>query len=68
MEGKEVDFASVKIAKLLMHQHKISSILTISSLLTVRSLSSGENMDGQKTSVIEKMGDSMVFVQDEELI
>ena len=70
MEGKEVDFASVKIsqtadapAQNIIHTDDIVFAYCTEFIIE------GENMDGQKLkAVIEKMGDSMVFVQDEELI
>lgn len=70
MEGKEVDFASVKIGQVadapaqnIIHTDDIVFAYCTEFIIE------GENMDGQKLkSVIEKMGDSMVFVQDEELI
>lgn len=70
MEGKTVDFDSVKetVSKELPAQ----SIMNTDDILfayCTEFIVEGDNMDGNKLrNVIEKMGDSMVFVQDEDLI
>ena len=70
MEGKTVDFDSVNetVSKELPAQ----SIMNTDDILfayCTEFIVEGDNMDGNKLrNVIEKMGDSMVFVQDEDLI
>lgn len=70
MEGKEVDFASVKIGQTAdAPAQNIINTDDIVFAYCTEFIIEGENMDGLKLkAVIEKMGDSMVFVQDEELI
>ena len=70
MEGKEVDFASIKMSQAA--EAPAQNIINTDDIVfayCTEFIIEGENMDGQKLkAVIEKMGDSMVFVQDEELI
>jgi DAK2 domain fusion protein YloV len=70
MEGKTVDFDSVK--DVVSKESPAQSIMNTEDILfayCTEFIVEGDNMDGNKLrNVIEKMGDSMVFVQDEDLI
>ena len=70
MEGKSVDFDSFK--EVVVKESPAQSIMNTEDILfayCTEFIVEGDNMDGnQLRAVIEKMGDSMVFVQDDDLI
>ena len=70
MEGKSVDFDSFK--EVVVKESPAQSIMNTEDILfayCTEFIVEGDNMDGnQLRAVIENMGDSMVFVQDDDLI
>ena len=70
MEGKEVDFVSARMSQ--SAEAPAQNIMNTKDIIfayCTEFIIEGENMDGNKLkAIIEKMGDSMVFVQDEDLI
>lgn len=70
MEGKEADFESIKAsAASTAPAQSVMSTEDIEFAYCTEFIVEGENMDGAiLKAVIEKMGDSMVFVQDDDLI
>lgn len=70
MEGKTVDFESIKTsATSEAPAQNFMNTEDIEFAYCTEFIVEGDNMDGEQLKiVIEKMGDSMVFVQDEDLI
>ncbi len=69
MQGKESSFESIKTSTYKEPAQNIMNTEDIIFAYCTEFIIEGDNMDGNKLrSVLETMGDSMVFVQDEELI